>query len=175
MNHQPHEHIAISVRAAQAPDLDCLLEFNTAMALETEGRTLEQARLRAGVQAVIENSARGFYLVGEVQDGQKAFVAGQLLITYEWSDWRNANFWWIQSVYVHEDWRHRGIFRALYQHVYDQAQARHDVCGVRLYVEQENVGAQKVYGKMGLTDTLYRIMERDFVLSHQLKDSKHIP
>ncbi len=175
MNHQSHEQISVSIRAALLPDLDSLVQFNAAMALETEARTLEQTRLRAGVQAVLENSARGFYLVGEVQESQKTLVVGQLLITYEWSDWRNANFWWIQSVYVHEGWRHRGVFRALYQHVNDLARARHDVCGVRLYVEQENVGAQKVYGKMGLTDTPYRMMERDFVLSHQLKDSKHIP
>ncbi len=173
MSHQAPEKI--SVRAAILADLDYLVEFNTAMALETEGRTLEQTRLRAGVKEVLKNSARGFYVVSEIQQGTSSLVAGQLLITYEWSDWRNANFWWIQSVYVHQDCRQQGVFRELYRYVYDQAQASPEVCGIRLYVEQENVDAQAVYAKMGLEMTPYRMLERDFVLPHKLMDSKHIP
>ncbi len=173
MSHSQQERIV--VRDAMLSDLEHLVEFNLAMALETEGRDLNAALLRAGVQSVLELPSRGFYLVGEIQQDQATLVVGQLLITYEWSDWRNAIFWWIQSVYVHQNWRHRGVFRALYQYVYDQAQARPDVCGVRLYVEQENAQAQAVYAKMGLAITPYRMLERDFVMPHKLTDSKHIP
>ena len=149
MNHQQQEKI--SVRRAALSDLDRLVEFNAAMALETEGRNLEHSLLRAGVQGVLEDSSRGYYVVGEVpQQNTHSVVIGQLLITYEWSDWRNANFWWIQSVYVQQEWRNCGVFQALYRHVYDHAQARTDVCGVRLYVEHENTTAQAVYAKMGL-------------------------
>ena len=156
-------------------DLERLVEFNTAMAMETEGRSLEQSLLRAGVQAVLENPSRGFYMVGEVKQGPSQLVVGQLLITYEWSDWRNANFWWIQSVYVHQDWRRQGIFRALYEYVFQQAQMRNDVCGVRLYVEQGNADALAVYAKIGLAVTPYRMLERDFVSPSKLTDPKDIP
>ena len=169
------QHEGISVRDAVLSDLERLVEFNTAMAMETEGRNLDQSLLRAGVQSVLENSSQGLYIVGEVQQSISQIVAGQLLITYEWSDWRNANFWWIQSVYVHQDWRRKGIFRALYDHVYQQAQERSDVCGVRLYVEQENANALAVYAKMGLGVTPYRMLERDFVSRTKLTDPKDIP
>ncbi|MGB0911285.1 MAG: GNAT family N-acetyltransferase [Nitrospirales bacterium] len=173
MSHSQQEEII--VRDARLSDLDHLVEFNLAMALETEKRNLSPPLLRAGVQSVLKQPSRGFYLVGEIQQDHSPLIAGQLLITYEWSDWRNANFWWIQSVYVHQNWRHRGVFRALYQHVYDQAQTRSDVCGVRLYVEQENAQAKVVYAKMGLVVTPYQMLERDFVMPHKLTDSKHIP
>ncbi len=174
MNSEKHKEIV--VRKATRSDLDRLVEFNAAMALETEEKSLDLSLLRAGVQGVFENPARGIYMVGEVrQEQSKPVVAGQLLITYEWSDWRNANFWWIQSVYVHKDWRKQGVFHALYRSVYEQAEEHEDVCGVRLYVEQENTGALAVYAKLGLERTTYRVLERDFVLPPKLADSKDTP
>ena len=155
----------LSIREATWSDLDLLVDYNTAMALETENRQLDRERLWAGTKSVLESNSQGVYLVGEVHPGiQSGQVVGQLLITYEWSDWRNANFWWIQSAYVHPDWRSQGVFRSLYQYVLQQARSRSDVCGVRLYVEQGNATAQAVYDKLGLKSTSYRILEVDFVL-----------
>ena len=155
----------ISVREASLSDLDRLVEFNAAMAWETEGRQLDQDRLRAGTKAVLESNLRGLYWVGEVSRSyESGLVVGQLLITSEWSDWRNANFWWIQSVYVHPDWRNQGVFRRIYHHVVQEARSRPDVCGIRLYAEQENTKAFAVYAKLGLLLTPYRLLETDFVL-----------
>ncbi|MBM4125275.1 MAG: GNAT family N-acetyltransferase [Nitrospira sp.] len=156
------------VRPARLDDLDVLVDFSAAMAKETEGRLLEKARLRQGTLAVFESPAHGCYLVAELpasSDHARPLVVGQLLVTYEWSDWRNATFWWIQSVYVHEAWRRRGIYRRMHETVLDQAKARQDVCGVRLYVEQENAAAQTVYRRVGLQPSAYRVYEEDFVLS----------
>lgn len=162
----------LSIREASPSDLDVLVAFNRAMALETEGRRLDGDRLRAGTKSVLESRSRGLYVIGEVRaGGQRNDVIGQLLITYEWSDWRNANFWWIQSVYVHPDWRTRGVFRSLYTYVLEQAQSRSDVCGLRLYVEQGNAKGQAVYAKLGLNTTPYRIFEVDFVLPHKAEAS----
>ncbi|GJL54334.1 MAG: hypothetical protein NPIRA02_14660 [Nitrospirales bacterium] len=174
MTVQQQENILI--RDAVLSDVECLVEFNAALALETEGRSLDRSVLQAGVQAIFEQPSRGFYLIAEVHiEPSKPVVVGQLLITFEWSDWRNANFWWIQSVYVHQDWRQQGVFRALYQYVYDQVHARHDICGVRLYVEQENAAARSVYAKVGLELTPYRMLERDFMSPPKLGDSQHVP
>ena len=155
----------ISIREASRSDLECLVDFNAAMALETEGRHLDKSRLRAGTQSVLESPSRGVYVVGEVHGrNPKSRIVGQLLVTYEWSDWRNANFWWLQSVYVHPEWRNQSVFRRLYEFVLEQARSRSDVCGVRLYVEQDNSKAQAVYTTLGLGPTPYRIFEVDFVL-----------
>ena len=154
-----------SVREASWSDLEHLIECNAAMALETEGRLLDKNRLRLGTEGVLSSPSRGLYVVGESLEGDhKRRVVGQLLITYEWSDWRNANFWWIQSVYVHPDWRYRGVFRAMYEFVFQQADSRSDVCGIRLYVEKDNANAIAVYDKLGLRMTPYRIIEVDFIL-----------
>ena len=155
----------ISIREANRLDLECLVDFNAAMALETEGRDLDKDRLRAGTQSVLESPSRGVYVVGEVRgQNPKSRIVGQLLITYEWSDWRNANFWWLQSVYVHPEWRNQAVFRCLYEYVLEQARSRSDVCGVRLYVEQDNTKAQAAYTRLGFGSTPYRILEVDFVL-----------
>ena len=154
----------VAVRMASPSDLDMLVNFSAAMAMETEGRRLDHDRLRRGVLAVLESSAHGFYLVGERHDAESRTVVGQLLITYEWSDWRCANFWWIQSVYVDPAWRRRGVYRQLYQSVLNAAESRADVCGLRLYVEQDNHVAQSVYKKLQVRPTTYHIWEVDFVL-----------
>jgi GNAT superfamily N-acetyltransferase len=150
----------ITVRAARAGDLETLLGFQQAMALETEGKSLDPARVRAGLAAVLADPARGRYLVAE-RDGE---ALGCLMLTLEWSDWRNGWFWWIQSVYTRGDARGAGVFRALYDHVLAEARARPDVCGVRLYVERENAAAQRVYERVGMRPSAYRFYEVDFVL-----------
>ncbi len=130
------------------------------MALETERLELDAERLRAGTQAVVDDPAKGFYLVAE--DGGQ--VAGQLLITFEWSDWRNAVFWWIQSVYVRPESRGRGVYKALYAAALERAAAAGNVCGLRLYVEKENERAKAAYLKAGMQQTVYDMFEVDFVL-----------
>ncbi|WP_447978837.1 GNAT family N-acetyltransferase [Candidatus Nitrospira bockiana] len=154
----------LAVRRAQEADVATLVRFSAAMAQETEGRSLDQDRLEQGTRAVIRTPAHGFYLVAEHRDGPRSAVVGQLLVTYEWSDWRNGVFWWIQSVYVDRAWRRRGVYRRLYDSVLSEARGRKDVCGLRLYVEQDNAVAQQVYRTLGLTPTTYRVWEVDFVL-----------
>ena len=107
---------------------------------------------------------KGIYFVAETLSKGAPEIVGQTLITYEWSDWRNGNFWWIQSVYVVEEFRGQGIFRALYHHVYGLAKARKDVCGLRLYVDEHNDGARQVYERLGLRPTNYEVLETDFVM-----------
>src|ERR1700674_764071 len=129
----------INIRPATRDDAEFLARGNARMALETENLSLDLDRLRAGVQAVFDDPARGFYLIAEV-DGQRA---GQAMITYEWSDWRNGVFWWIQSVYAVPELRRRGVFRALYAQAEVLAQQRGTVCGLRLYVDVHNRPAQE--------------------------------
>ena len=133
------------------------MAFNAAMARETEGKALDLGQLRAGVEAVLGDAHRGFYLVAETA-GQ---VLGQLLITDEWSDWRNAYFWWVQSVYVSPDYRRRGVYRALDSHIRDEARQRDDICGVRLYVERANNVARQAYTSLGMTRSRYDLYEID--------------
>ena len=152
------------VRPAATADLEMLVRFSAAMAIETEGRQLDRERLRRGTLAVLESTRHGFYVVAERPERDGRGVIGQLLITYEWSDWRNADFWWIQSVYVDPDWRRRGVYRSMHEYILDMARAREDVCGVRLYVEGENGVAQSVYERLNLRETPYQMWEVDFVL-----------
>jgi GNAT superfamily N-acetyltransferase len=143
------------IRSASAADLDVIIDFNAALAEESEGKSLDRGTLRPGVAAVLADPHKGRYFLAE-QNGQ---VAGQMLITYEWSDWRNGWFWWIQSVYVALDHRRKGVFRALYDHVRQLALAE-GVIGVRLYVEKENTRAHATYQSLGLDWTTYLVMER---------------
>ena len=151
----------IQIRRAIPADTERIAEFNAAIARETENLELDRKRLRLGVEAVLRDPAKGFYTVAEV-DGH---VVGQMMVTFEWSDWRDATFWWLQSVYVQPEYRRQGIYRRLYQHVLDEAKARKDICGVRLYVSKDNVAAQQVYERLGLKKALYRMYEVDFVLA----------
>ncbi len=150
----------MKIRRARLSDAGTIADYNARMAWETERRRLDLKRVTLGARALIKDKAKGFYFVAEI-DGK---IAGQLLITFEWSDWRNGNFWWIQSVYVAPEFRERGVFRALYAHVYKLAKSRRDVCGLRLYVEHENGRAQKAYARLGMKEAHYRIFETDFVL-----------
>jgi GNAT superfamily N-acetyltransferase len=150
------------IRQATIKDVDAVVKFNTALARETEGKQLEPVRLRNGVMAVLDNPEHGFYLLAE--EPASGNVIGQLLITYEWSDWRNGVFWWLQSVYVHQAWRRCGVFRRLYFHVLEEAKIQKTVAGVRLYVEKENHLAQQAYQELGLLPAGYHVYELDLVL-----------
>lgn len=146
---------ALTIRAAEPRDTDVLADFNVAMALETENRQLDPPTVRAGVAGLLVQPQFGFYLVAAVKDR----VVGSLMVTYEWSDWRNKCFWWIQSVYVEPAFRRQGIFTRLFQAVRTQASQRDDVCGLRLYVEQHNRVAQATYTSLGMDETHYDMYE----------------
>jgi GNAT superfamily N-acetyltransferase len=149
----------ILIRPALVQDAGDIARFNASMALETESKALDPATLRAGVDAVLADPRHGFYLVAEVAGAN----AGCLMVTYEWSDWRNGQWWWLQSVYVPETFRRRGIFRALHAEAERQARATAGVIGLRLYVERDNVNAQRTYASLGMHDTDYRLYECEFV------------
>jgi ribosomal protein S18 acetylase RimI-like enzyme len=148
------------IRQATIADAPLIAEFNALMAEETEGKHLETALLLDGVHGLLSDSSRGVYYLTEI-DGA---VVGQLMVTYEWSDWRNGNFWWIQSVYVKPEFRARGVFTSLYKFIEQLARQRNDVCGIRLYVDETNTRAKKTYEKLGMHPTHYQLYEVDFVL-----------
>ncbi len=150
----------IVIRPAVDADGPVIAKFNALMALETEHRSLDHPLLRAGVEAVLRDPAKGSYYVAEIN----GTVVGQLMITYEWSDWRNGVFWWIQSVYVTEEFRGKGVFKTLFRFIEQEARSKKDVCGLRLYVEKENDRAKKTYEKVGMDMTAYELLEIDFVL-----------
>jgi len=153
----------IKVRPATLEDAEFLVRGNAQLALETENLSLDVARLRQGVQALLENPERGFYLIGEINNTR----AGQMLITYEWSDWRNGVFWWIQSVYSVPEFRRRGVFRAIYAQAEALARQQGNVCGLRLYVEAHNQGAHATYRRCGMRETAYRMLEVDHVIDRR--------
>ena len=150
--------MSFSVRPARLEDASTIAEFNRAMALETEGIDLDQDRLRLGVRAILTDSAKGFYLLAE-QDAQ---VLGQLMITFEWSDWRNGIFWWIQSVYVEPSHRGQGVYRALHDYVENLARNTPGIAGLRRYVEKNNHAAQSVYKSVGMSAAGYDVYEQMF-------------
>ena len=148
----------IVIRIGKTEDADVLAQANIAMAWETEQKRLDPGTIARGVRAVLSDPQYGFYVVATI-DGQ---IAGSLLITFEWSDWRSALIWWIQSVYVQPPYRRCAVFRKLYQFVEAQAAQRPDVCGIRLYVEQANAIAKHAYADAGMQETTYRIYEKMF-------------
>jgi GNAT superfamily N-acetyltransferase len=143
------------IRQAMAHDAAELAEFNMGIARETEGYELIPEVIRAGVEAVIANPEKGFYLVVELDNG----IQASLMVTYEWSDWRNGTFWWIQSVYVRPHYRGQGLYGTLYERVKELAAQDESVCGFRLYVERNNTVAQKTYAKLGMDETEYLMYE----------------
>ena len=150
--------MTIQIRDAKPTDAAQIADFNTNMAQETESKTLDPNLIGPGVEAVLSDREKGRYWVADI-DGE---AAGQLLVTYEWSDWRNGMIWWIQSVYVPEKFRRKGVFSALYKHVESLAKADASVCGIRLYVERSNEKAQATYLNLGMVDPGYRMMESIF-------------
>lgn len=150
--------MTLQIELAQPRDIDALVEFNLAMARETEDKPLDTSRLRQGITYALEHSTEAVYLVAR---GDHALV-GALMITFEWSDWRSGRFWWIQSVYVQPDWRRQGVYRSL--HAFARSLALEDPqgCGIRLYVERENSIARRTYLDLGMVETHYRLFEEEF-------------
>src|SRR5262245_52389813 len=145
----------ITIRTANSSDAEALIAFNQAMALETEGKQLDPGVLSAGVGAVFADEKKGFYVVAE----SAGEIIGGLMVTTEWSDWRNAWFWWIQSVYILPAGRGNRIYSRLYDFVKEMARTQGNVCGFRLYVENENRHAQAVYEKVGMKSSYYLMYE----------------
>ena len=150
--------MTVNIRDANAADCDTIADFNSRMSQETEGKALDSDTIRAGVSALLADPSKGRYWVAV--DGSA--IVGQIMVTYEWSDWRNGMLWWIQSVYVAPGYRRQGVFTALYRHVEKLAMASGDAAGLRLYVEQDNARAQATYEALGMSKTGYRIMQQLF-------------
>jgi len=148
----------MTIRRAEPGDRAVVAEFNRRLAWETEHKRLDAAVLDRGVARMLSDPARGFYLLAEF-GGE---VVGQLMATFEWSDWRDGWFWWVQSVFVREDHRRAGVFRALYAELVRRARAAGDVVGMRLYVEEQNARAQATYEQMGLKKAGYLVRESLF-------------
>ena len=143
-----------TIRRATLDDLPVIVDWNIRLARETENMRLDRDTITRGVRAALSDENKALYFVAEI-DGQ---LVGMLMITYEWSDWRNGNIWWIQSLYVTPELRRRGVFHALYQHVHNLAQSN-NVKGLRLYVEQTNTIAQTTYEHVGMTNSHYLMFE----------------
>ena len=148
----------ITMRHAINSDLDTLVRFNSAMAQETEEKELALETLRRGISAILDDASRGFYLVAEAAGEPVA----QLMVTNEWSDWRNSWFYWLQSLYVRPEFRRRGVFRLMYRYVERQARQSGNVCGIRLYVERTNTRAQEAYVNLGMVHSHYDMYEVEF-------------
>lgn len=146
----------IAIRAASPDDFRVIADFNCRLAIETENKTLVPEVVEAGVRAMFEETSRGRYFVACTDDT----IVGQLMHTWEWSDWRNGEIWWLQSVYILPDFRGQGIFRSLYRNLEDQARVQGNVVGLRLYVENQNERAQQAYRALGMQQAGYQVMER---------------
>lgn len=148
----------VALRPACQADARVIAKYNIAMALETEGKVLDSETVRKGVAAVLADPTKGFYLLAE-SGGQ---VVGQAMVTFEWSDWRDGVFWWLESVYVHPDFRRRGVFGCLFRTLEAEARARPEVVGLRLYVDHENKAAQETYRHLGMASSNYALYELEF-------------
>jgi ribosomal protein S18 acetylase RimI-like enzyme len=147
--------MAVSYRGATGHDAPVIVDFQQAMARETEDLSLDRDVCTRGVQEVFDDPSHGRYFVAET--GGR--VVGSLLITYEWSDWRDGVVWWIQSVYVRPELRKQGIYAGLYEHVQKIAVADERVRGIRLYVDRRNAPAQEVYRRLGMNGEHYLVFE----------------
>ncbi len=145
----------MQIRKGQLTDLSALVQFNQAMAEETEGLQLDNEVLTLGVKTLLEHPQRGFYLVAEIA-GE---IVGSLMVTFEWSDWRAKDYYWIQSVYIRPENRRQGIYSKLYQSVKTIAEQNGGAASFRLYVEQENNKAQQTYQALGMEQSYYLMYE----------------
>lgn len=153
------------IRDATLADAPTIVEFNSLMAWETERKRLDPAMIEAGVEAALRQPLYAKYFVAERTEpdaDEGPVIVGQLMITYEWSDWRNGLFWWIQSVYVRQENRRSGVFRMLLGHVDALARSTPGTCGLRLYVEHENRGAISTYEQLGFTTSGHVLYEIDW-------------
>ena len=145
------------IREASLHDVEIIAGFNAEMAKETEGKELEFITIAEGIKGLMNKPQYGRYIIAET--GGKP--VGCLMITYEWTDWRNGLFWWIQSVYVKKEFRSKGIYRAMHEYIRTEATHAENVVGLRLYVEKENSAAMAVYNKMGMKETRYKLFEEE--------------
>lgn len=144
----------LHLRPATTGDVAVIVDFNSRLARETEGKTLDVELLGKGVRSLLADERRGRYFVALAG----AEIVGQIMFTTEWSDWRNGEIWWIQSVYVRADMRHCGVYRAMHEHVRALAKSTPGVAGLRLYVEENNRAAQAVYSKVGMQREGYLVL-----------------
>lgn len=147
----------MNIRKALNKDIDTIARYNYNLAYETENKILDMNILTKGVEVIIKDENKGIYHVCEI-NGE---VVGQIMYTFEWSDWRNGTFLWIQSVYVNKEFRGMGVFKALYKFIRDIADNDNNICGIRLYVEKENTIAKKTYKNIGMKECNYYIYEYD--------------
>ncbi|WP_397570311.1 GNAT family N-acetyltransferase [Schlesneria sp. T3-172] len=152
------DQVDIRIRVAVAEDCDVISEFNKRLAHETENKSLSHDQITRGVRTLLENPQHGRYFVAQI-GGE---IIGQLMHTREWSDWRNGEIWWLQSVYVLPEFRRRGVFRRLFQYLEELARQTPGVIGLRLYAEEHNAAALNVYATLGLTHAGYVVLERFF-------------
>ncbi len=144
---------SLQIRHARPEDAEVLRDYNLALALETEALALEPHIVLAGIRALLADPSKGRYFVAECEGR----VVGQVMHTFEWSDWRNGMFWWLQSVYVHPDFRSRGVFTTLFQHLESLARMDETVCGLRLYMEHDNHKARSAYLRLGFSPAGYEV------------------
>lgn len=145
----------MNIRKALNKDIDVIARYNYNLAYETENKILDMNILTRGVEAIIKDENKGIYHVCEI-NGE---VVGQIMYTFEWSDWRNGTFLWIQSVYVDKNYRGKGVFKTLYNHIKNICDKDKNICGIRLYVERENYVAQKTYKSLGMEECNYYMYE----------------
>ena len=148
----------MEIRTGKSADASTIARFNAEMALESEGIQLDMGVLTKGVHAALADPERAFYLLSEL-DGEPA---GQLMVTFEWSDWRDGWIWWIQSVYVKPEHRRKGVYSGLYHRLQEMAAERGDVRGIRLYVMRENFTAKHTYEALGMHHSEYDLYETEF-------------
>lgn len=146
----------VEIREATAADSETIVDFNCRLAEETEAIELAREVVRRGVQRLFAEPARGRYFVAEAEGK----IVGQLMVTYEWSDWRDGDIWWLQSVYVHPEFRRQGVFRALMEHVVSCQQQDPHTVGIRLYVEENNEAAQATYHRVGFRPGGYLVLQK---------------
>ena len=145
----------MQIREAKTQDVSSLIDFQLKMALETENLQLEISTLSMGMNKLMKDPSKGKYYVAE-EGGE---VIGCLMITYEWSDWRCGTVLWIQSVYVAEPWRGKGVYKKMYQYIKSSVQEDPDLKGIRLYVEKSNLRAKEVYANLGMNGEHYTVFE----------------
>ena len=147
-----------AIRNAEIDDIEILVQFNSQMAMETENKLLDRSVLKEGLQKALQQNHFCRYFVAEI----KGEVIGQTMLTYEWSDWRNGQIWWLQSVFVDKKYRQKGVFRALYSHIKALAKSLTQVRALRLYVKNDNNQGQTVYKQLGLYPAGYHIYEDEW-------------
>lgn len=145
----------MEIRKAKIEDLETIVQYNYNLAKETEDKKLNLDILTKGVKALLEDEKKGIYHVCVIDEK----VVGQIMYTYEWSDWRNGTFLWVQSVYVHSEYRQQGVFKALYNHIKKMCHSNSNIAGIRLYVEKENNVAKETYENLGMHECDYYMYE----------------